>query len=540
MSLLSPNLKGAVGEPLGASWTARYVAALLTGFIPLYLVTRSSILIGDGASWIEAAAFEGSEGFYGTPGHFLQVPLARVVWLALGTLGLPVPLDVVYLAFSFLGTLIAIVFVGLIAAELLRSKTAAWLGALLFGTSLVAWTQWNGELYGLALGFATAGLFFSLRGRIIAPAFLWAFAVLSHCEFALAAPAFVVAVWITHSTAMTGRKLRMASLLLVLAGTVSVFVLIVGSWAIGKWDDAPTLVEWLRYNLFTIHEQDLKGPQVIRAMKGLLTAHTVAGHYWRDILTGRGPWDNLWFVPASTIGFLILVATGALIAAAAWQRRLALIAVTWLIPFHVLFNWLFVPTVEKYHAGALVGLTLLITGGLMHLGARLQMSARYRLYVTYVIACAGLNLVGAVLPMQALGREIDSATAAIQQLNDEHGGKIAFLSCDDPAPLGQVRHLRIRSIWTETVPEIQGRIVSWTRARVSEGDQAYVLDRWCWPEEWITEWSQERFDLFFLEQYFDLTATRVTEVLVERSVATNPFSWRRGDVFRLDPPSGLR
>lgn len=540
MSLLSPNPKSAVGEPLGASWTTRYVATLLTGFIPLYLVTRSSILIGDGEAWITAAALEGLEGYYGAPGHFLQAPLARSVWLALGMLGLPAPLDVVFLAFSFLGTLTAIVFVGLIAAELLRSKTAAWLGALLFGTSLVAWTQWNGELYGLALGFATAGLFFALRGRILVPACLWAFAVLSHFEFALAAPAFVVAVWMAHSTAPTDRKLLMASLLLGLAATISVFLLLVGSWSIGKWENMPTLVEWLRYNLFTIHERDLKGPDVIRAMKGLLTAHTVAGHYWRDILTGRGPWDNLWFVPASAIGFLILVATGALIAAAAWQRRLALIAVTWLIPFHVLFNWWFVPTVEKYHAGALVGLTLLITGGLMHLGARLQMSARYRLYATYVIACAGLNLIGAVLPMQAIGREIDSATAAIHQLNDEHGGKIAFLSCDDQMALGQVRYLRIRSIWTGTVSEIQDGIVSWTRARVSEGDQPYVLDRWCWPEEWITEWSQERFDLFFLKRDFDLTATRVTAVPVARSVTTNPFSWRRGDVFRLDPPSGLR
>lgn len=540
MSLLSPNPKSAVGEPLGASWTTRYVATLLTGFILLYLVTRSSILIGDGEAWITAAALEGLEGFYGAPGHFLQVPLARVVWLALGTLGLPVPLDVVFLAFSFLGTLIAIVFVGLIAAELLRSKTAAWLAALLFGTSLVAWTQWNGELYGLALAFVTASLFLVLRGRIIGPAFLWAFAVLSHCEFALAAPAFVVAVWIAHSTAMTSRKLRMASLLLVLAGTVSVFVLIVGAWAIGKWDDTPTLVEWLRYNLFTIHERDLKGPQVIRAMKGLLTAHTVAGHYWRDILTGRGAWDNLWFAFASSIGFLILIATGVLIAASAWRRRLVLVAFTWLISFHVLFNWWFVPTVEKYHAGALVGLTLLITGGLMHLSRTLRTPGRYGLYAVYVIACAGLNLIGAVLPMQALGREIDSATAAIQQLNDEHGGKIAFLSCDAPAALGQVRHLRIRSIWTGTVSEIQDGIVSWTRARVSEGDQTYVLDRWCWPEEWITEWSQERFDLFFLKQDFDLTATRVIAVPVERSVATNPFSWRRGDVFRLDPPSGLQ
>ncbi len=526
-------------SPDGA-WIVLYAAAVLTAFIPLYLFTRSSILIGDAGAFI-AVARTGDPALlhYGEPSHFLQVPLARGVWRACEVLGLPIGLDSIFVGFSVVGTLAAIVFVGLIAAELLRSRAAAWLAGVLFGTSLHVWSQLNGELYGLALGFVAAGLFFALRGRIVVPAGLWALSVLSHVEFALAAPVFVLALWMSHPSAPIAQKLRNAVLLLMLAATVTLVVLLLGSWVLGKWSDSTSFVKWLLRSYETRQQDHLESAEVIRAIKGLVTAHTVAGHYWRDILTGRGAWQNPAFVVASGVGLLVLLATGAFLAAAVWQRRLVAFGLVWLLPFHTLFNWWFVPTVEKYHAGALPGLSLLLTGGLVHLGTRMRKPAWYGLAAGYVATCAALNLFGAIIPMQALARDTAIAEREIRQLQAERGGRAVFVTCDSPRAVVEagVPYLRIRSIWEGSVPEIQEAILAWTRARMGEGGEAYVLDRWCLPEEWITSWSREPFDLFFLERDFYLVPTRITGVPVAQSAPTNPFSWRRGDVVRLTPRS---
>ena len=73
------------------STLARYVVTVVIGFGALYLLTRSSILIGDGGAFVVVArAGDPALLHYGEPSHFLQVPLARGIWLALGRLGLPV------------------------------------------------------------------------------------------------------------------------------------------------------------------------------------------------------------------------------------------------------------------------------------------------------------------------------------------------------------------------------------------------------------------------------------------------------------------
>ena len=523
-------------------WIAWYVTVLLGGFVPLYLLTRSSILIGDGGHWVNMAR-EGDPAqlHYGSLTHFLQIPLVRTVWRALEAIGLPASLESIFLGFSLVGTLAAIIFVGLIAAEFLRSRVAAWLAAVLFGTSLHVWTQWIGDLYGLALGFVTAGLFFAVRGRVLAPAFLWALSALSHLDFVLAAPAFMTAVWMVQPGAITTReKLRSVVWLLGLAAVSVVLVLLLGSWALGMWFDASSLVAYLwRPIEATLHYKNDSPFEVLRAIKGLVTAHTVAGHYWRDILTGRGVTTAI-FLLASAVGFFVLVLTGVLLAAAASWRRLVMFALAWLLPFHILINWAIAPTVEKYHAGALPGFTLLITAGLVHLASLLSHRGRYALCVGYVALCAGLNFFGGVVPMQALGPRVVEAEREIRQLTDERAGRAVFVACDDPKAINRagVTFLRLRSIWRGTIPEIQEAILSWTQARLREGEQPYLVDRWCFPEEWGTEWSKERFDLFFLGQSFRLVPTRITGIPVTEVVSTNPFSWRRGDIVRLEPLAG--
>jgi hypothetical protein len=515
----------------------RYVGAILFGFLLLYLLTRSSILIGDANSFLNVArGGDPAEIHYGEPGHLLQVPLARGLWQGLAALGLPFSLDSIFIAISLSGAVAANVFFGLLAAEILRSQAGGWLGAILFGTALNTWTQWNGELYGLALGFVTAGLFFALRGNLVVSALLWALSVLSHSEFTLAAPAFVGAIWMGQpGIAGTREKLQKASTLLLLAAVCCAALLLAASWLIGKWVDMPSLADWLRRSFEARRPDMADHPEVARALKGLLTAYTVAGHYWRDIVTGRGA-ATPQFLVAAAAGLLVIVVTGVLLVASVAQRRAFLLALAWLAPFHVLVNWWFIPTVEKYHAGALPGFVLLVTAGLLYCARRMAPRGRRLLYASYIAACAALNLFGAVLPMQALGRETARAEREIRQLAYARGGRAVFIACDDPKAIvgAGVEFLRLRSAWTGTVPEIERTLMSWTRDRLDEGKEPYVVGRWCLPEEWKTTWSKEPFDLFFLSRSFRMVPTRISGIPISSSVPTNPFNWTWGDVVRLE------
>lgn len=189
-------------------------------------------------------------------------------------------------------------------------------------------TQWNGELYGLALGLVTAGLFFTLGGRLVLPSVLWALSVLSHSEFALAARAFVGAVWMVQpSIAGTKEKLQRVLALLTLAAASCGVVLLAWSWMVGEWADVASLVQWMRRSYEARQLDVADHPEIRRAFKGLLTAYTVAGHYWRNILTGRGAYRAYCFAPATPIGLWLLVPAGVLLVAAAWERSLFLLAV---------------------------------------------------------------------------------------------------------------------------------------------------------------------------------------------------------------------
>jgi hypothetical protein len=535
-------------RPIGTgdgSWTSWPRAVLLAaGFAVLYVSTRSSIWIGDGLAFMTSArGGDPADFFYGSPNHFLQGISARAIWLGGQALGLPVPLEGIWLAISLVGTLAAIVSVGFLAAELLRSPIAGSLAAVLFGTSLHSWTQWNGEQYGPAITFVSVGLLLALRRRVAAPAGLWALAVLAHAEFFLAAPAFVVAVWTSHPSAESTKvRLRGAIQLLALAGVLTATGLLIGTRVIGKWHDVASLVEWLQYVHSVDHAFTVGGPEVARATKGLVTAFTVAGHFTRDILTGRGAFSHPGFLPASLVGFAVLGFTGICVAMAFVQRRLFVFAVAWLLPHEMLGNWWFVPTVEKYHAGALPGFVLLVTGGLFFLSSKLPARRATALRTGFVLTCAALNLFGAVLPMQALGRDTEQATRQVRRLDAGYGGRVVLVTCDGgnvPAVVdAEVEYLRVRSIWKGSVAEIQDAILSWTRARVAEGKVPHVLDRWCYPEEWGTSWSKKPFDQFFLGGQYHLTPTSVTSVPLAQPSTTDPFTWRRGDIVRLDPAGG--
>jgi len=539
--LTKTNRPGGIGDGSWASW--RHVALLVAGFAALYVSTRSSILIGDGLAFVATARGGDPAHFqFANFNHFLQVPLARAVWQMLGRIGLTVPPEYVFVGISLIGTLAAMIFLGLIAAKILGTPVAGWVAALLFGTSLHSWTQWNGEQYGLALAFVTSGLLLALRGRVVAPAVLWMLSVLAHAEFTLAAPAFALGAWMARPQRPRGERLRSAFFLMVAAGLLTLACLLLGTWALGKWTSTASLVAWVRHVLTIDRMSTVQSPEVTRAIKGLVTAFTVAGHYWRDILTGRSAFSHAGFLAASIVGSVVLCLTGILVAFAVPQRRLFVFALTWLVPFHVVVNWWWIPTVEKYHAGALPGFVLLVTGGLLFLSSKLPARRGAALCIGFVLTCAALNLFGAVLPMQALGRDTEQATRQVRRLNAGYGGRVVLVTCDGgnvPAVVdADVEYLRIRSIWKGSVAEIQDAIRSWTRARVAEGKVPHVLDRWCYPEEWGTSWSKKPFDQFFLGGQYRLTPTSVTSVPLAQPSTTDPFTWRRGDIVRLDPAGG--
>jgi hypothetical protein len=526
---------------------AVFAAVLGLGFALFYLVTRAPITGGDAFAFLELVRLgDASRLHYGESGHFIQVPLAHAVWTAANAAGLPVSAEFVFVGISLAGTLVAIVFFGLIAADVLQDEAAGWIAAVLIGTSLNLAVQWNGELYGLALGFVTAALYGARRGRIVVPAILWALAILSHVEFVFAGLAFGWAIWLCPPKPRSGeggiaagidarKTVRRLVTLLAIAGFGSWAVLLIGARIIGKWTDLPSLLTWLEVSLASRQLYTAPHPEIVRAAKGLLTAFTVGGHYLRDVLTARGS-AGAGFIVAFAAGVLVIAATAVFLLAGLRHRRVAVFALLWLLPFHVLVNWWFVPTVEKYHAGALPGFVLLVTGGLVLLTSRLTVRTRRAVIAVYVVACAALNLFGALLPMQAVARDTLRGRDEVRRFVEGRGGKAVFLACDEPKALilAGVPYLRIRSIWNRSIPEMQATLTAWVAAQLRDGKEPYLFGRVCLPEEWKTTWSKAPFDLYFLEQSFTIAPTAIAGVPLGTGVPTSPFTWARGDLVRLE------
>lgn len=518
------------------SWVRGYVAVLVVGFTALFLLTRSSVLPGDATRYINVArAGDLAEFHYGNPSHFLQIPLSRLIWQAASAVGVSLSIEHIVVALALAGTLAAIIFVGLIAEHFTGTRRAAWIGAVLFGTSLHVWTQVNGEQYGLALGFVTAGLWMALRGGRVGAGLLFGFAMISHSEFLFAGPAFVLATWRAHADGRSSAKsVQSVAMVLAVAGLFTVVSIVGGLWLMGRWSTPSELVAWIQHVLAVDHAYTVGSPEPFRAMKGLITALTSGGHLWRDILTRRGDLASPRFLALSAVGLGVLLTMAASLRGA-WANRPAFVfGLVWLLPFHVLGNWWFESTVEKYHGGALAALVVLVTVGLVQLTASWRPQISAACCAAFVAASGGLNLIAVMLPLQQLGIGRDQAEQQIRRLMQQDTGAI-FMACDAFMPLVQADapYFRVRSYWTGPPAEIQQKLRSWVQAKIDEGKTPYLMGRWCHPEEWITDWSLVPFDLYFLQDTFVFEPTSVVNVPLEEGVATNPNSWRRGDVVRL-------
>lgn len=507
--------------------------------VSLYMAVRSPFLASDGEYYVELArSGDPTSQFYGEPAHFLQIPLTHWLWLALKQLGLPVTVREVFLGIGLLSNVVAAIFIGLIAEALLDWRDARWLASLLFGTSLNAWIQWNGELYALALAFVHAAAYFALRGRIMAAAVLWALSVLSHVEFVLVAPAFAVAVWIGKrdgNEVTSRRKLVNGASVCALAAIFSLLFVLGGGWILGKWHDPMSAVEWLRQS-YQPRRADLGGVEPLRAIKGLVTAYSVGGHFWADILRGRGAYDQPLFVLAGSVGSVVLVLTAVWLLMAWHRRRVLLFGLAWVLPVHVIFNWHFTSAVEEYHAAALSGFILLVTCGMVHWAGRPAPGVRRVLCAAYVGLFAGLNLFGSVLPVKAYAADVVQARVAIRELAGQSQTSVVFLTCNNDVAIDSsgVEYIRVRKLLAGGRPlaEVREEIIRWAVRQVEAGRDLYVLGRSCFLGEWLPNPGVPVFDFEFLERYWEIVPTSVRNVPLNWVSQTNPFSWRRADVFR--------
>jgi hypothetical protein len=509
-----------------------YLAVAGLGFPLAYVLTRSTQLPGDAEAFIRIARAGTPGAFhYGEPAHFLQSPLARLIWSGLAAMGLSVSLADVFAALTIAGTTVAVICFGLVVEELTGRREARWIGSVALGAALAIWANVNGELYGLALGFLIASLLAALSGRAVACALLFSLSMLSHADFALGLPALVAGFYLGRSRPST----RRLAMFVGAAAAATLLALLGGTRAVGKWDDLASFERCVSQAAGRLRVMGMPRIELERAIKGLITAYSAGGHFWRDVLTHRGAFDHPLFVPALVVAGLVLVASAACIAAGSGERRLLTIALCWIAPFFMFLNLWFVPTAEKYHAGALPGLVLLVTGGLMRIGQALRTPARWTLYATYLGLHAGLNFFGVILPLQHLGAATDVSEASIRALYQSRAGRAAFIACDDSRAIvhAGVPYLRLREVWTDLPAREREAVRAYAHARLDEGTSVFLVGRWCYPGEWRTYWTTTPFDLYAGQETFQLTPTAIRHVPIAQFVSTNPFTWSYGDVTEL-------
>ncbi len=525
------------------AWAWRFAAILVISLVTLYAVTRSTVLPGDVLRFVqEAAKGDKDAPQLANPGHVLQVPLARGVWLGLAHLGVAASMEHVMAAIAMISTACAAVFIGWIALALVGTRAAAWTAAVLYGLSLHSGVMSNGEQYGLPIAICAAGIWLALSGIALWPGVLFGVSMMGHAEFFFAAPALCVATWYGRADLDARARVWRACRECVTGAAVTGVGTLALTYYLKKWTGPASLMAWIVGHLRTDHQYTVSVPEPFRALKGLATALTFGGHVWRDALTGRGSVTELSFLLQMIAGLILLTAIVGGVWMARRDRRLLVLAGVWLLPFHVGGNWWIESTVEKYHGGALPALVLLVTGGWCVWMARWT-PERQRLTLAGLVCVSGLlNYTGAVWPIRDLGIRRAAAAAALDALPGGTSGRRAIASCDLTPAVDASRTdvLRIRSYWTGTVPQIQDAIQVWVDARLREGSAVYLYGSTCYPEEWITDWSKDRFDMLFLRRAFQVSDPLVRDAPQHETVATNPRSWKRADVRRVTSREGAR
>jgi hypothetical protein len=304
----------------------------------------------------------------------------------------------------------------------------------------------------------------------------------------------------------------------------------------GAWTSFGEFSGWLE-RAYGLRLRTIVEPHPIRALRGLVTAYSAAGHVVGEILTGRSPSLVGTFAFTALLAAVVLAATAAFAVRALRCRPVAAVAAGLILLVHVGFNWWLWPTIELYHGVALLGVVALVGCGAAMWSRELP--GRRLAVAGYLAACVVLNLTVSVLPVQAYGRDLERAEAVFRHLNDTAGGRLVVMTCTVNTALRRsgARGLEIRRVWDADERVVQSALVSRLRAAQAAGDAVYALGRECMPWEWRVDVPRTNLAVDrLLADDFTWVQTRALRLPTNPGVSqTNPLGWRTADLYELRP-----
>lgn len=508
----------------------RELALVSVALVVLSIVFCCPLLVPDGTEWIRNSI---DTSTLGDPMHLIQVVLVRWAWRALSFAGVGV--DKVFYAFGLAGNFVAAIYLGRIAWKLTSQRSIALAAGALYGAALVPATYWHGELYSLANCFSIVAWFFALRGRLSFAMPFWALGVAGHIEHALLFPAFGLAAWINMPASMTtAHRLRRVITMWIISGLIFIAMTLAISWYYNRWYDLESMKQWLAYSQ-SIHGGGFH-VNPAKAIKGLLSAFSAAGATLADLAQGRVSFgSSTWFAASVvlsvvTVGLVVLLSLGAF--AEKSRRRAAFIALSWVIPVHVGFNWSYEPQTAEYHATAVPGFVLLLALGLAH-------SRKPRFVATIVVTvffCA-FNYAASIIPIWSMGRGVASFSQQIVEASNIKRKPLSVVRCVNYVPFPKhadkphdlevstiVHRRRIENL-PVTHEEILADIERFVeRERAVGRDVVFFGDR-CVQDPWdpvIRPEAGVRFEAV-IKKFKGEPVT--PSVAVPRSSFLDPFSW---------------
>lgn len=523
-------------------------------FIPLYHFTKSPLLASDAEGWIQRATNPSTSEFhYGATGHFLQMPLSHHLHLIAQAVGLDFSVRQIFLAICFWSAIGSLFFFYFFLQHWFRfhdkAKEKDWIplaGTVLYGTSFAPWVYWNGELFALSLLSIFGSLYFLSKKRFVVAGLSWAVAVLAHSEFSLLAPAFAFFLFLENRRQQDDRwffpYIKQSFSFFAFSGCATAIILVAGGYLLHKWHDPTSLFQWFQADLAKRTFWLGSGLQPLKAMKGLITSVTVAGHYLGEFLKGWRP-HQYWEL-FSLIWSLAQVALVFLLSALSMFRwRVFLFSLLWILPLQLLLNWRFLPAVEEYHSASQPALSFMLLAGALVAADR--MNSKKILIAIYVFQFFFLNLFLGILPLKNFGDRVLLASEWF-----ERNPQAAVLVCDAQTFLekSRIETFRIKGMAREGNPnliEIQSAILSWVDSKISEGKEVYTLGNRCEAEYWSTERVSiglptlakdiTHMNFSFLEKKYFIETANLNSLPLNAVVATNPITWKTETLYKIKP-----
>jgi hypothetical protein len=487
--------------------------------------------------------------------------LTRWIGSAVEWMGWGGSLRFVYVGIGWVGLLWGIALVRRLLRRWTNDRHVPIIGALFYGSALGPWFYWNGELEVLAVAFSLAALDrltqdkLSVSDIVLAGVF-WGLSVLSHAEMVLAALPFVAEL--ARKPAGRRRAVFLAVLLCLSGATTALSGLLIGGAIIGKWHDVPSLYRWLFGESATVVGTYAEGYgfwPAAKALKGLFTSFSAAGHVLADLMRGRVETASSAFLVALLPSILVVAGAVWFIARGLRLRGPAIVPGVWISAFLLLFNFYYQPAQEEYHIASTAPFVLLIGLGMWEWlrGDRGPSSWKRLVCIGFLIIHIALNLLGSIIPAKlSIHRNIAAAGELkhFSARSEKGEEKALILACEDENVIrwaGQ-DYLRVRTLTSEkravSAEELRIHIRSRLVDEARRGRTILAVNRGCKADYWNDlrtlagksplpeEIVRFQFDFLFL----DFNFWRLEEVrwfYLNPTSQTNPFNWRRGELYLL-------